>query len=248
MTQYGALYAEERKAELLATLIDVVRQEIPQDTPQEIKAKIPEFAADIVNAGPAGFMIHYLLNGKHIDAFCEGCHGAPCCNESNPIAITWKDIKRIAAHYDISSKEAIKQYFTHKVNPDNTEVTHCITHTEPCGWNDPSTFRCTIYNSRPDICSTYPVKFDPEKGISVVVTAFCNVAFNIMRYAVRAMVLEQTFSVTNPKLWAHALEEMEQLLPPKDNNLTELKRWEQLALAFEKMNKILGIDIWPKED
>jgi len=52
LTTYGHLYAEERKAERLATLIDVVRMEIPQDTPEEIKAKIPEYATEVVNAGP----------------------------------------------------------------------------------------------------------------------------------------------------------------------------------------------------
>jgi len=226
--------------------------EIPQDTPDEIKAKIPEYATEVVNAGPTGFMIHYLLNGKHINAFCEGCTGAPCCNKSTPIAITWKDIKRIAAHYNISSKEAIKRYFTHMLNPENPEVTHTITATVPCGWNDPETFRCRIYKSRPDICSTYPVKFNPEKkgtneGISVVVTVDCNVAFNIMRYAVRWMVAQQSFSIMNQSLWILALSEMNKLLP-QDEDLTELQRWEQLAVAFEKMNEILEIDIWPNED
>ncbi len=85
---------------------------------------------------------------------CSKCP-AYCCTY-DLIAVTRRDLKRLAKHFDISVDEAEKK-FTKK-----REGERVLRHRKDeiygtaCQFLDAESRRCTIYEGRPTVCRTYP--------------------------------------------------------------------------------------------
>jgi Fe-S-cluster containining protein len=87
---------------------------------------------------------------------CDKCP-AYCCSYPR-ICVTKKDIKRLAAHFDLSVKDAAKR-FTKKGHEKGEVV---LRHKDDayfgtaCRFLDQETRRCTIYEARPAVCRDFP--------------------------------------------------------------------------------------------
>lgn len=246
MTTYGYLFDSEDTDPLWDELYkQVVIALAPFHIAESVRRMIPEYVSAIVKNGPPGFMLRYLVEGKHMDIFCAGCTGAPCCNANDPIAITFEDIKRIAKRERISSKECIKRYFDHKDGLPG--VTHKMRYTKPCAWNDPVTFRCTIYKDRPSVCRNYPLerKKDVEGEVGLGIAEYCNMAFNMMKLAIIELVRHEDLRVTNPALMERGEAAFCKVIPSMQSieNLNQAQRFERHKLAVEAMNEVIGMSL-----
>ena len=263
MTTYGYLFDSEDTDPLWDELYkQVVIALAPFHIAESVRRMIPEYVSAIVKNGPPGFMLRYLVEGKHMDIFCAGCTGAPCCNKNDPIAITYEDIKRIAKREGISSKECIKRYFDHKGElPGITGVSHKMRHTKPCAWNDPATFRCTIYKDRPSVCRNYPLErkkdsgsgeaadssapLTPEGEVGLGIAEYCNMAFNMMKLAIIELVRHEDLRVTNPALMERGEAAFCKVIPSMQSikDLNQAQRFERHKLAVEAMNEVIGMSL-----
>jgi Fe-S-cluster containining protein len=86
---------------------------------------------------------------KEID--CKSC--ANCCKSSSPI-LNVGDIERIASHFKMNNVDFTNKYLNKKNNPSDKEMWEIKT--KPCSFLDLDTNLCTIYDVRPDSCSTWP--------------------------------------------------------------------------------------------
>jgi Fe-S-cluster containining protein len=119
----------EKVRELLDTILD---QEIPEN------------------------LIKDYQNGLLTEKFCAGC-GAECCMMSDPIAVNWPDVQRLAKGLGTNNKKIVKEYLEPHTLSDFSHLEYKIKKTKPCQWLNEKTKRCTIYELRPHICRTYPV-------------------------------------------------------------------------------------------
>lgn len=79
---------------------------------------------------------------------CLTC--ANCCKTMSP-TFTAKDIKRISAHLNMSSKAFKEQYLTYD-KKDNDWLNQSY----PCSFLDTKTNMCSIYELRPADCAGFP--------------------------------------------------------------------------------------------
>lgn len=94
--------------------------------------------------------LDYLMQELHEEAFeridCLSC--ANCCKTTSPI-FRDRDIERIAKHLKMRPSELIEKHL--RMDQDGDYVLK----SSPCTFLLPDN-RCSIYNVRPQACSTYP--------------------------------------------------------------------------------------------
>jgi Fe-S-cluster containining protein len=92
-------------------------------------------------------MLQYLTN--HLKDECRGC--SICCKKEGLIDLDPEDVKRIAAHLEMSDKEFLDQYtgkyFGDTVLKDAHGFERCVFLKKG---------RCSIYPVRPNTCVLYP--------------------------------------------------------------------------------------------
>jgi Fe-S-cluster containining protein len=89
---------------------------------------------------------------------CDKCPGY-CCSHAR-IAVTENDIHRLAKHFGLSDRAARKR-FTYHYEAQNISEQILRHHKDTiyksvCGLFDRETRRCTVYESRPNVCRKYP--------------------------------------------------------------------------------------------
>jgi hypothetical protein len=86
---------------------------------------------------------------------CAKCP-AFCCSIYEVVAVTDRDLKRLAAHHGLGVKAA-EARFTRKNGGDRVlrRKSDALLGTT-CRFLDPETRRCTIYAARPTVCRSYP--------------------------------------------------------------------------------------------
>ena len=89
----------------------------------------------------------------HFD--CSKCP-AFCCSVYERVAVTKRDIARLAKHFAVSFDEAKKRY-TKDFNGERIlRRKKDSIFDETCRFLDPRTRGCTIYQARPTVCRGYP--------------------------------------------------------------------------------------------
>ena len=86
---------------------------------------------------------------------CVGCGW--CCTSCAPISIDPRDIKRLAKGLGISHKDVMKKHITYY------EGKTVLKNTLPCEFFDVSTFRCNIYEHRPNVCRMHPFMSNAQR-------------------------------------------------------------------------------------
>jgi len=88
---------------------------------------------------------------------CDVCP-AYCCSYPR-IIVEDKDLKRLAKHFGISTKEARKKYTKKGEEPGERVLRHQDdenAYGTICQFLDLETRGCTVYKARPEICRDYP--------------------------------------------------------------------------------------------
>lgn len=86
---------------------------------------------------------------------CNKCP-AFCCSIYERVAVTKRDINRLAKHFGVSFEQARQRYTTEY---DGERVLKRVKDTvfeKTCTFLDQKTRRCTIYHARPGVCRSYP--------------------------------------------------------------------------------------------
>ncbi len=83
-----------------------------------------------------------------LETDCLSC--ANCCKTMTP-TFTNKDVKRIAAHFEIKPKEFTAKWLEYDKKDDDW-----INKRRPCQFLDLSNNMCSIYEVRPDDCAGFP--------------------------------------------------------------------------------------------
>lgn len=89
----------------------------------------------------------------HFD--CTKCP-AFCCSIYERIAVTKRDIKRLAKHFDVSEETATKRYTRMHSGERVLRRTPDRIFARACMFLDRETRGCTIYHARPGVCREYP--------------------------------------------------------------------------------------------
>ena len=86
---------------------------------------------------------------------CSKCP-AFCCAVYERVAVTMRDVKRLAKHFGVTAEVAAKRYT--KMNGDERVLRRKPDPIfgEACQFLDRETRRCTIYHARPETCRNYP--------------------------------------------------------------------------------------------
>ena len=78
------------------------------------------------------------------DSICTMCKGLCCRGGTGGIAVTVKDVKRLANHMNIRPKTFRKKYVNESGHMES----------QPCPmWKN----GCTVYSARPQVCRTFPI-------------------------------------------------------------------------------------------
>jgi len=93
---------------------------------------------------------------------CSKCP-AYCCSYPR-IVVSDSDLSRLAAHFEVSEKQAESRFTRHyrfedeKEKIDERILRHQKDHIykSVCGFLDVETRRCTIYEARPSVCREFP--------------------------------------------------------------------------------------------
>jgi Fe-S-cluster containining protein len=121
-------------------------------------------------------IVHRLNNLVSSRVDCRAC--ANCCSEVKPL-LKEKDIVNIAAALNMTANAFKKQYL---VNAEETGRYHF--NTVPCPFLENN--RCTIYNSRPDDCRSYPHlhknNFLSRSMTFVQNCSVCPIVFNVYEH------------------------------------------------------------------
>lgn len=86
---------------------------------------------------------------------CSKCPGY-CCSIYERVAVTKRDLKRLAKHFQISEAEAEKKCTTMWQGERVLRRKRDPLLGKSCKFLDPVTRGCTIYEGRPQICRDYP--------------------------------------------------------------------------------------------
>jgi hypothetical protein len=85
---------------------------------------------------------------------CAKCPGY-CCTYDH-IPVTRRDIVRLAAHFGVT-EEAARERYTKPVDKGRgLRHRHDHVYRTACMFLDPAKRRCTVYESRPTVCRSYP--------------------------------------------------------------------------------------------
>jgi Fe-S-cluster containining protein len=157
--------------ELVDTILD-------QDIPQEL-------VTNYVNGNLTEnkkIVKEYLEPHTLSNQFCSGCP-AQCCMMSDPIAVTWPDVQRLAKGLKTNNKKIVKEYLEPHTLSNVPHLQYKIKRTKPCQWLNERTKRCTIYELRPQICRSYPIipnREHPEE-LKLDAPIYCKVTASMIK-------------------------------------------------------------------
>lgn len=86
---------------------------------------------------------------------CSNCH-AYCCAIYERVAVTKRDLNRLAKHFGMSVEATIKRYTKMYGNERVLRQKKDVIFKMSCQFLDPLTRGCTIYDGRPNACREYP--------------------------------------------------------------------------------------------
>ena len=88
---------------------------------------------------------------------CSNCV-AYCCSIYERVAVSKRDVNRLAKYFGISVETAIKRYT--KLHGDERVLRQKkdVIFEKSCQFLDPTTRGCTIYHGRPQTCREYPAR------------------------------------------------------------------------------------------
>lgn len=109
--------------------------------------------ADILGLDAIGGQSNYELAKEHPE-WCTIC--GRCCRESESIFIH-KDELNILLNFNSDLEKGI---IRNKLYPEHYELKEI----QPCKFVDPETNCCSIYNSRPQVCRSYPLVLIESNG------------------------------------------------------------------------------------
>ena len=91
---------------------------------------------------------------KRVKYDCKKCPGY-CCTYSD-IEVTKRDIARLARHFGVDYARAQQRYTKPKGKARLLRHREDAIYASACMFLDQEQRRCTIYESRPGVCRTYP--------------------------------------------------------------------------------------------
>lgn len=109
--------------------------------------------ADILGLDAIGGPSNYELAKEHQE-WCTIC--GRCCRESESIFVH-RDELNILLNFNSDLEKGI---IRNKLYPEHYELKDI----QPCKFIDPETNRCSIYNSRPQVCRSYPLVLIEREG------------------------------------------------------------------------------------
>ena len=86
---------------------------------------------------------------------CNKCP-AFCCSIYERVAVTKRDINRLAKHFGVSFDEARERYTADFEGERVLKRVKDVIFERTCAFLDQKTRGCTIYHGRPSVCRSYP--------------------------------------------------------------------------------------------
>ena len=86
---------------------------------------------------------------------CNKCP-AYCCSIYERVAVTKRDINRLAKHFGVSFDEARERYTADFEGERVLKRVKDVIFERTCAFLDQKTRGCTIYHARPAVCRSYP--------------------------------------------------------------------------------------------
>ena len=86
---------------------------------------------------------------------CDKCV-AYCCSIYERVQVTPKDVRRLAAHFNVTTEVAVARFS--KLNGKERILRRRADRLfgQACMFLNQETRKCTIYNARPDVCREFP--------------------------------------------------------------------------------------------
>ncbi len=88
---------------------------------------------------------------------CEKCP-AFCCAVYERVAVTKRDLNRLAKHFQVTVEEAERRYTRMFEGERVLKRTADPLFDKACSFLDRKTRGCTIYQARPEVCRGYPAR------------------------------------------------------------------------------------------
>jgi uncharacterized protein len=89
---------------------------------------------------------------------CTDCP-AYCCSQYERVAVSNRDLKRLALHHALTLEEAAKRFTRMRGEERVLRRSKDPLLGEACKFLDRETRGCTIYHSRPTVCREYPGEY-----------------------------------------------------------------------------------------
>lgn len=135
--------------------------------------------ADILGLDAIGGPPNYDLAKEHQE-WCTIC--GRCCRESESIFIHKDELNLLLTFNPDLEKGIIRN----KLYPEHFELKDI----QPCKFMDPQTKRCAIYNSRPQVCRSYPlvlIESDGKAKNIINLRSTCN--YSVQLVLAKSMIL-----------------------------------------------------------
>ncbi len=92
---------------------------------------------------------------KRIYFDCSKC-AAYCCSVYERVAVTNRDLKRLAKYFGVTEEVAGKRYTKMKSGERVLRHTEDVIFETACMFLDRETRGCSVYHARPNVCREYP--------------------------------------------------------------------------------------------
>lgn len=96
-----------------------------------------------------------LVSSAPVKYDCDKCV-AYCCSIYERVQVTPKDVRRLAAYFNVTTKVAVARFT--KLNGKERILRRRADRLfgQACMFLNQDTRKCTIYNARPDVCREFP--------------------------------------------------------------------------------------------
>lgn len=96
-----------------------------------------------------------FLSSAPVKYDCDKCV-AYCCSIYERVQVTPKDVRRLAAYFNVTTKVAVARFT--KLNGKERILRRRADRLfgQACMFLNQDTRKCTIYNARPDVCREFP--------------------------------------------------------------------------------------------
>ncbi len=87
---------------------------------------------------------------------CERCP-AYCCSYLS-IRVNRRDLRRLGKHFGLGEAAVLRRFIDSRAETKERVLRHRkdLFYGSVCGFLDPESRRCTVYEARPEICRRYP--------------------------------------------------------------------------------------------